>query len=72
MKPPTLGVNTMTIDTNTAAIVFVWTSADGQREIGAFATEAEAWAECLDQCGSDEDRAEVLAGGVAPCDCWED
>lgn len=42
-----------------------WTSEDGQREIDMTgATLSEAVREMVDQCGSDEERAAILAGTI--------
>jgi len=46
-----------------------WTSKDGQSSIDmSDATEKEAWAELLEQCGSEEERAGILAGTLEVTD----
>ena len=52
-------------DTNTTATTdtLYWVSADGQRSLDmSGATEEEALAELLEQCGTDAERAAILAG----------
>lgn len=52
----------MTTTTTETPAVF-WLSADGQNEIDMSGhTEAEALAELLEQCGTEAERAAILAG----------
>lgn len=58
----TISINDAKTDTTPRAQLF-WVRQDGQGELDMSGmTPAAALVELLDQCGTDEDRAEILAG----------